>query len=166
MKFDKLLTERNRDDVPKLAGRYVDDKGQPVTIKPTEYSNTFIVSPPSGQAEVRVTMENIAPNRFLVQGQMDGTERGLPTFFTSVAEIVKNKITLYFFFGLEEKIAELGKKHQVTFELIGINKDPKSKEVETVTWVLTAYESVDGVIGFYNDLFNLEGAQKITITKK
>jgi hypothetical protein len=165
-KFDTLLTERNRDDVPKIAGRYIDSKGMNVTIKATQFSNTYLVTPQDGESgEVRVTLENIAPKRFLVQGTMDGVP-GLPPFLLSVAEIDGKKITLYLFLGLDEKLAELGKKHGVTLEEIGFKSSAEAKEVFTTMLVVTAYDSVEGVIGFFNDLFSVEGAQKVTATRK
>jgi hypothetical protein len=165
-KFDTLLTERNRDDVPNIAGRYVDTQGQSITIQNTEFSNTFIVQPPAGRAKVRATMENIAPNRFLVQGTMEGTKPGMPAFFMSVAEIIGTKITVYFFMNQDQKLKELADKHKVTYEMIGFVSDPKTEEIGVVMEVITAYESVEGVVGFFNDLFAVEGAQKVTLTKR
>jgi hypothetical protein len=165
-KFDTLLTERNRQDVPDISGRYVDSQGQAVTITKTEFSNTFQVTPPSGQAEVRITMENIAPNRYLVQGKMSDVTPGMPPFIISVAEIVGNKITVYFFLNLDEKIREMAKRHNVTYELIGFKEDPKKEEISGALEVLTAYDSVDELIAFFNELFTLEDSQKVVITKR
>ncbi|MDR1110166.1 MAG: hypothetical protein LBP92_05580 [Deltaproteobacteria bacterium] len=165
-KFDNLLTERNPEGVPDISGSYVDSNNQRVGIGKTEFSNTFVVSPPDGQAQVRVTLEQISPKRFLVQGRLEAQTQGLPQYMLSVAEIDGRRITLYFFLGLEEKIEELGRKHDVTFEVIGFKQDAKAKEVQGALGVLTAYQSVDGVVGFFDDLFSLEGAQKVVFTKK
>ncbi|MDR2387644.1 MAG: hypothetical protein LBE80_08700 [Deltaproteobacteria bacterium] len=165
-KFDTLLTERNRQDVPDISGGYVDSQGQPVTITKTEFSNTFLVKPPSGQAEVRLSMENIAPNRYLVQAKMSEVTPGMPPFIISVAEIVGNNITVYFFLNLDEKIREMAKSHQVTYELIGFKEDANKDEITGALEVLTAYDSVDGLIAFFNELFTLEGSQKVVITKR
>ncbi|MDR3135334.1 MAG: hypothetical protein LBU69_04480 [Deltaproteobacteria bacterium] len=165
-KFDHLLTERNRDDVPNISGSYSDNKGQTVTIRGTAFSNTFMIVPPSGEAEVRATMENIAPNRYLVQIFMDGVKPGLPPYFLSVAEIQGGVITAYFFVGLEDKIGEIGKRHNVTYEKVGIKEDPQSDEIPLAYDTLTAYNSVGQLIAFFNELFTLADAQKVVFTKK
>jgi hypothetical protein len=165
-KFDTLLTERNRNDVPKLSGKYVDEKGQSVTFKPSEFTNTFIVTPSSGKAPVRVTMENIGPKRYLVQGALTEIGQGLPTYALTVAEIDGKKITLYFFLGLDARLYDLAQKHNVKYELFGFKEDQKTDKVTSAMGVITAYDSVDGVIGFFNDLFSIEEAQKLVFTKK
>jgi hypothetical protein len=173
-KFDTLLTERNRDDVPDISGRYVDSKNQTITITKTQFSNTFVLQPPSGQAQVRMTMENLSPNRFLVQASMGTVEPGMPSYFFSVAEVTGNKITAYFFVNQEAKVRELAAKHKVKVELVGITKtaagspppDPKTAPPDVNLDILTAYDSVDDLIAFVNELFTVEGSQKVTITKR
>jgi hypothetical protein len=165
-KYDNLLTERNRDDVPNIVGNYRDNQGQEITIQKTEFSNTFVVSPPNGQSPIRVTMEMIEPKRFLAQGSITQQETGLPQYFLSVVEIDGRKITVYFFPGLEEKIGELAKQNNIKVEMVGFKQKPEDKEVSAAFNILTEYNSVDGVVGFFNSLFTLEGSTTVIFNKR
>jgi hypothetical protein len=165
-KFDNLLTERNRDDIPKIAGTYVDSNKQSIRIRTTEFSNTFTVTPPDGKAPVRVTLEMIEPKRFLVQGRLEGQTAGLPEYLITVAEIDGRTITVYFFPGLEEKIDALAKENRIKVELIGFKQSPDNQDVEAALNILTEYESVDDLINFFQALFTMEGSQRLVFTKR
>ena len=162
-KFDSLLTERDRDEIPSLAGRYVDSQGQRVEIKKTGFSNTFIVLPPDRQAPMRMTLELLEPGRFLVQARPDGQAPfGQPPYMLSVAQIEGKKITVYFFPNLEERLAELAKERSVTIDLFANQNGGAGSAIFSV---VTGYESVGGIVGFFEDLFELPGAKTVTFTK-
>ncbi|MDR1297293.1 MAG: hypothetical protein LBO05_07970 [Deltaproteobacteria bacterium] len=165
-KYGNLLTERNRDGIPAVAGSYVDANGQTIRVSKTDFANTFLVSPPNGQSTVRVTMEPVEGSRFLVQGYLPEQVSGFPQHLLSVAEISGRKITVLFFPGLDAQVAELAKKRGVTVEMVGFKEKPEDKEVSIAFNTLTQYDSVDDLVGFFNDLFSLEGALRLEFNRK
>jgi hypothetical protein len=162
-KFDSLLTERNRDEIPKLAGRYVDASGQQIEIKKTDFSNTFTVLPPDKQSPLRVTIENIDSDRYIIQGRLEGVAGdGQPAYLLSVAKINGNTITVYFFPDLEEKLKELAQSHDMTIEMFTAQKG----EPGAVFAVITQYQSVEPLLDFFKSLFDLSGNVTLSFTKK
>jgi hypothetical protein len=165
-KYDTLLTERNRPGLPNLSGTYTDSNGQQIKVSKTDFSNTFLVSPPNGQSTVRVTIEQIEGKRYIVQGFLPEQVSGFPQYLFSVAEIDNRKIVVYFFPALEDKINELATQNKISVEVFGFKENPENEDVTAAFNVLTQYENVDDLINFVNGLFSLEGSLTLEFNRK
>jgi hypothetical protein len=151
-KTEPLLQMRNISDAPNLAGVWSDANDERVTIKKTEFNNTYDAYPPddSKSFPLRLTLERLAGDRYVVQistPQEDDSEAVALT----VAEIVRGRLTFMVLNMGIDMLIELGAKHGVAINDSG---------------VITAYDSADGVFSFFTEIFDLEGVQPKIFTKR
>ncbi|MDR1545401.1 MAG: hypothetical protein LBU12_01520 [Deltaproteobacteria bacterium] len=150
LKNEPLLVERNRSESPAMAGVWTDEQGERLTVNATDFSNTFVAVPPDGRNHIRVTFEELSPNRYIFQAIAAVGEKNEKAVFLTVAELDGRQIKIFFFPDQLPAIQKLAAANGMTIADNGY---------------ISAYESVDGLADFFGGLFNLQG-RPLTFTKR